>query len=783
MTSNTRFRPDFSSGRIDVPDVGGILIDFADRQANRTDKGLDRALKQQQLDEEQRRWDITNARSEAEWNRKQQEQKAADTYYNEIAKGTQLKSGILNDPELIAESAKYALTPQEIEMTKTYGTSEDARKAGQTALADKMLWQEKLSNAADLLPSTDYGRESRIDMYERAMGKVNQAGLPVLPGMVTSLDQARLAMREEEKNKTKTIDDRINELEKQKTDLTKWAITAQPGSGQQAVVDDNGNVTGYTNQAASTLNRNSKNYNDDMHKGAEDIAAAVSKLKGTPESKQNVLADVNKTYNELLKENKSPSEAAALAIFGLGQKSNDEWYKFGFGDPEATFNTAELQRAKPYFDERVQLAQDQSRLAGTNNGTTPTTGTTKGDLAERLAVLKNTDYDNELAKLRAQREALLKGENARGRDELRGFLQQQGVLPPEAPVSQTTTSVLKDTKVPQSLVQAEGVRNKPYKNKGEDFITVGVGYAFNKDRSEIESDFKAAGIPLEKIDGLMKQDGTELTNKEVASLADVSYDRHGVQKLKGIGIDIGKINPTLAEIGVSQAFRGDIVKNGDDYRGKLYEFLKNDDLAGMINYVKTSKEVPKEVKQRINLVTDRYGAMTKEQATYEGIPTGTSTTSIRDLFTAVPDNRRVIENTSTRLESDPILQSLEERAKTVSGTSKEYQDIQKEYNDRREDIIKSSRGLELSNYMNRQVSSPEMEKVNKAIIDTIKNSPEVLRDLGASGKESVIDMQRLLMQSGNKGKELVQAILNRLNTTRTLESKNVIPSRPIDYKQ
>ena len=212
MTSNTRFRPDFSSGQIDVPDVGGILIDFADRQANRTDKGLDRALKQQQLDEEQRRWDTTNARSEAEWNRKQQEQKAADTYYNEIAKGTQLKSGILNDPELIAESAKYALTPQEIEMTKTYGTSEDARKAGQTALADKMLWQEKLSNAADLLPSTDYGRESRIDMYERAMGKVNQAGLPVLPGMVTSLDQARLAMREEEKNKTKTIDDRINEL-------------------------------------------------------------------------------------------------------------------------------------------------------------------------------------------------------------------------------------------------------------------------------------------------------------------------------------------------------------------------------------------------------------------------------------------------------------------------------------------------------------------------------------------------------------------------------------------
>ena len=65
MTSNTRFRPDFSSGRIDVPDVGGILTEFADRQANRADKELDRAVKQQQLKEEQRRWDIANTRADA----------------------------------------------------------------------------------------------------------------------------------------------------------------------------------------------------------------------------------------------------------------------------------------------------------------------------------------------------------------------------------------------------------------------------------------------------------------------------------------------------------------------------------------------------------------------------------------------------------------------------------------------------------------------------------------------------------------------------------------------
>ena len=199
------------------------------------------------------------------------------------------------------------------------------------------------------------------------------------------------------------------------------------------------------------------------------------------------------------------------------------------------------------------------------------------------------------------------------------------------PANKVETSSV-STKMPESLIQAEGVRNAPYKDtKGN--VTVGVGYAFNKSMDEVKRDFKEAGIPEEKIPGLMAMDGTKLTAQEVSNLADVSYDRYGVKKLNNIGIDVGKLNPRLAEIGVAQAYRGDIVKNGDGYQGELYKYLKNNDLAGMTEYVKNSKEVPKEVKTRLGLVVGREGPISREEAIYNKIPVEApvTTRSVEDL--------------------------------------------------------------------------------------------------------------------------------------------------------
>ena len=120
MTSNTRFRPDFSSGRIDVPDVGGILMEFADRQANRADKELDKAVKQQQLKEEQRRWDITNSRADAlakrqedEYNRALSEKKATNEAYRVLMNKDQYANEKMAAEQKAIQETLAMLTPEE----------------------------------------------------------------------------------------------------------------------------------------------------------------------------------------------------------------------------------------------------------------------------------------------------------------------------------------------------------------------------------------------------------------------------------------------------------------------------------------------------------------------------------------------------------------------------------------------------------------------------------------------------------------------------------------------
>ena len=53
----TRLRPDYTAGRVDVPDVGGIFLDFADRQMKQHQIGLDSAMQQAKMEEDRRRYE------------------------------------------------------------------------------------------------------------------------------------------------------------------------------------------------------------------------------------------------------------------------------------------------------------------------------------------------------------------------------------------------------------------------------------------------------------------------------------------------------------------------------------------------------------------------------------------------------------------------------------------------------------------------------------------------------------------------------------------------------
>lgn len=93
-------RPDFTTSRVEAPEVGSILTDFADRQQRQYQLGLSNAMEQAKAAEEKKRWDITNARAEAQAKRQE------DEYQRGIAKETATNEALkaVLDPKKYQES-------------------------------------------------------------------------------------------------------------------------------------------------------------------------------------------------------------------------------------------------------------------------------------------------------------------------------------------------------------------------------------------------------------------------------------------------------------------------------------------------------------------------------------------------------------------------------------------------------------------------------------------------------------------------------------------------------
>lgn len=558
-------------------------------------------------EERKREWDIANARAQTEFDQKQQDRNALNTYYNEIAKGPQAVGGILNAGEFQKQSEKYNLTPEEIEFSNAnkITTADQARALGKADLAAKMEGQTKLSGLADMMYSQGMLSQSRPEMYESAMSRVVDAGLSVPKEAVASLDAARLAEQTAADAKIKASTESIAQLSKeQKADL--WKLVNARGGGD-TITDAEGNTV-----SIPGLTKEIKADNKAAIRATGTIQDAVNKLGlESDDKKAYAIKQTNELVNALVEKNVPIDAAADMVTKSMANKENNKYLSYiGFSDKGASFDKNSI---NAYADELLKTYKPSGTVNQTGEGLP-----SKFDLAKSLVDSNALSTSMDVAKLNAEKDLLLKSPEERRQTKIDAFV--SGLMNPakvtETPTIKVDGNIPVETKAPKALVMAEGVRDMPYKdNTG--VTTVGVGYAFNKPRSEIEGDFKAAGIPLDKIDGLMGMDGkTRLTPKEISSLTDVAYDRHGVQKLKGIGIDVSKLDPTLAEIGVVQAYRGDIVKDGDGYKGELYKYLKNNDLEGMKKYVETTKGLPKEVKTRMELTTNREGPITEEQYKY-----------------------------------------------------------------------------------------------------------------------------------------------------------------------
>lgn len=608
----------------------------------------DRELLEAKLAQEQKKYETELGFKQRAEDRLLKEQAASDQYYKSLLNGPQSVGGALNTQSFINEAAKYDLTPEEIAFSNTnkITTAEQARKLGNENLAKKFEGQAGLSRLATQLSSDGTLQESRVKMLERSLADVVNQGLPAPKELAAQIDQARLAEQTAQESRLKSNSEELANLNKERKADLKWLVgNVNNDGGTATVLDENGNPVNVSTGKA--LQKEITASNKSASTGIEDLQNSINKLGLSKEKKLDAINRANELVSALEAKGIPTAEASGIVAKEMIAKENNPYLSYiGFSNMGPDINK---EAVASYGD---MLADRYRKL---NNVPTATSldGNSRYKAAEAFVQGSGAATDAQIAKLTAERKALLMSPEERMRSKIDAAI--AGLNPSAATGVATGTTyknpILGETKMPPSLVEAEGVRMKPYKDtKG--VVTVGVGYAFNKDRSEIESDFKAAGIPTSKIDGLMKMDGTQLTPKETAALADVSYDRHGVQKLEKIGIDLKSMNPMLAEIGVVQAFRGDIIKGGSGYQGKLYDYLKNNDLDGMTKYIRSSGEVPKEVRQRLNTVVNRYGPKTEEQYKYD-IGAGNKP-GIKELFDKVGTNdgsNKVTGYDNTRLGS------------------------------------------------------------------------------------------------------------------------------------
>lgn len=173
------------------------------------------------------------------------------------------------------------------------------------------------------------------------------------------------------------------------------------------------------------------------------------------------------------------------------------------------------------------------------------------------------------------------------------------------------------------LINEGGVLTKTGTDKNSDGKDVGkiIGNSYNytkKSDAEIRNDFKAAGIPDDKINaaigtGEKGRGDIELTQKEADSLSRVAYEKHGTSKAKGILADYDGSGPLIQEIAADMAYRGDLKKNDTKmpYRSRLIEALNSNDVNKVFEEVQKD-DVPNTVKKRLRniLTTERTLDMT-----------------------------------------------------------------------------------------------------------------------------------------------------------------------------
>ena len=361
-----------------------------------------------------------------EYNRTLLDRQATDAANSELAKGRQIASGVLNTEALTTEADTKSFTPEEMTTYDMYKDSKTARAAGEIALADKIDWQTNLSNVADTLPGNSAVKESRVQMYEGIMNRLDKQGLPIPPTLVASMDQARLAEEVENANKLKENTEAQSKNAADQILNAKYAVSNAYGSsgGSQPVTNENGEVVGYTNAAAQKMAiSNDNKYDAAIGKGQTEITKELlEKFKGLDDSPTQIAAALDK-YKTILKADPTidPEAASAAILLGAGVKKN--WYPKFIANNEALYTDS----TPDALISKLRNTRTPNALVGTTTSTV--TGTNaKASAASDLSSQISLQQAGTAQQLRDERAKILRGEDGRREDRVNDILSNAGLL-------------------------------------------------------------------------------------------------------------------------------------------------------------------------------------------------------------------------------------------------------------------------------------------------------------------------------------------------------------------
>ena len=406
--------------------VQSPALDFAKELRSFGTDLISNAKAEEALKYQRDREAIQDARITDEYNRTLLDRKASDAANAELAKGRQLYGGVLNTDALTAEANKNSFTPEEMTKYDMYKDSKTARAAGDTALADKMDWQTNLSNVADTLPGNSAVKESRVQMYEGIMDRLNKQGLPIPPTVIASMDQARLAEEVENANKLKENTEAQSKNAADQILNAKYAVSNAYGSsgGTQPVTNENGEVVGYTNAAAQKMAiSNDNKYDAAIGKGQTEITKELlEKFKGLDDSPTQIAAALDK-YKTILKADPTidPEAASAAILLGAGVKKN--WYPKFMANNEALYTDT----TPDALISKLRNTRTPETLVGSTASGSAAQGS-KASAASELSSQISSQQAGTAQQLRDERAKILRGEDGRREDRVNDILMNAGLL-------------------------------------------------------------------------------------------------------------------------------------------------------------------------------------------------------------------------------------------------------------------------------------------------------------------------------------------------------------------